>query len=225
MISIPNLRRYRNSEFVAFMNDVIQLVDAANIAALANPLSALQTAYGDLETSFKVSQGSMITASIQELDARRDAAIKGIRAVTKAYVYHFDATFQSAGTLVLQTIDKYGRQISELNYQAQTASLKSLIKDIENDTDLTAALTTLHLTSWFAEMKTANEAFEQKYLERVTDSAAKKVAPVNEERPQAMAAYQTLMKHIEANTILNASPELSALTNSLNGLITKYNQI
>lgn len=225
MISTPNLRRYRNSEFVAFMNDVIKLVDTANIAALANSLSALQTTYDDLETSFKVSQGSTITATVQDLDARRDAAIKGIRAVVKGYAYHFDTAMQSASTLVLQTIDKYGRQLNELNYQAQTASLKSLIKDIENDADLTAALTSLHLAVWFAEMKTANEAFEQKYLERVTDNAAKKVVPVSEQRPPATAAYETLVKHIEANNVLNPSPELSALANALNELITKYNQI
>lgn len=223
MISTSNLRRYRNSEFVAFMNDVIQLVDTANIAALANPLSVLQTAYDELETSFKVSQGSTITASVQELDARRDAAIKGVRAVAKAYTNHFDTATQSAGALILQTIDKYGRQISELNYQAQTASLKSLIKDMENDVDLTAALSSLNLTTWFAEMKTANEAFEQKYLERVTDSAAKKVVAVSEQRPPATEAYQTVIKHIEANTVLNASPELSALTGALNELIMKYN--
>lgn len=225
MISTPNLRRYRNSEFIAFFNDVIRLVQEVNIAALATPLSGLQNVYNDLDTSFQVSQGNLMTNTIQTLDARRDAAIKGIRGVAKSYQNHFETASTDAAALILQAIDKYGRQISELNYQAQTASMKGLIKDIENDADLTTALTTLNLTTWFTEMKIANEAFEQKYLERVTDNAAKKVVPVSKHRPIAVQEYETLVKYIEANEVLNPSEELTTLKKSLEELINKYNAL
>ena len=225
MISTPSLKRYRNSEFIAFFSDVLQFVNTANITALTTPLVSLQNAYDDLGNSFKVSKGSLITESIQALDARRDVAVKGIRMSAKAFMYHFDDDIKAAATAVFQNIIKYGSRLTELNYQGETASLKSLIKDFENDTTLTAALTTLNLSAWVAELKTANESFEQKYLERITDNADKKVTAVGEHRPAAITAYQNLVKHIEANAVLNPSDELTVLINNLEELVGKYNQI
>ncbi|MFK7949480.1 MAG: DUF6261 family protein [Saprospiraceae bacterium] len=225
MISEPKLKTYRNSEFIAFMNDTLGLLTRANIAALSSPQADLQTAYDGLETSFKVSQGSLLTASIQELDARRDAAIRGIHQAAKAYSFHYEEATQVAAIAVAKAISKYGTRIAQLNYQAQTATLKSLIKDFENDADLTAALTTLNLSTWVAELKAANIAFEEKYLDRVTDKANKKVAPVSEQRPAAMTAYATVVQHIQANQILNPSAALTELVGQLNELVVKYNAL
>jgi len=225
MISEPKLKTYRNSEFIAFINDTLGLLTRANIAALSTAQAELQTAYDALETSFKVSQGSLLTVSVQELDARRDAAIRGIHSMAKAYTFHYDEAMASAGTAVSKAISKYGSRIAQLNYQAQTATLKSLIKDFENDADLTAALATLNLADWTTEMKAANTAFEEKYLDRVTDTAGKKVVPVSEQRPAAIAAYDTVVKHIQANEILNPSATLTELIGQLSELVTKYNNL
>lgn len=223
MISEPKLKTYRNSEFIAFINDTLGLLTRANIAALSSPQANLQTAYDDLETSFKVSQGSLLTASVQELDARRDAAIRGINQAAKAYSFHYDEATQSAAVAVTKAISKYGTRIAQLNYQAQTATLKSLVKDFENDADLTAALTSLNLTAWVAELKNANTDFEAKYLDRVTDKANKKTTPVSEHRPAAIAAYDTMVQHIQANNILSPSTALTELIGQLNELVLKYN--
>lgn len=223
MLPTPNFRAYRNSEFIAFIGDVVELSKRNNIAELASQQAELETEYLQLDRAFKVSQGSLITTDIRSLDARRDAAIRGIRGVVVAYRYHFDAGAQAAANLLLQAIDKYGKQIASMNYQAQTATLKSLIQDLEVDADLTAALTSLHLTDWVAELKTANETFETTYLDRVRDNANKKMAPVSEYRPAAVEAYTTFVKHIEANNILNPSAALTDLIGQLQQLIEKYN--
>ncbi len=225
MISEPKLKTYRNSEFIAFMNDTLGLLTRANIAALSSSQADLQTAYDALDTSFKVSQGSLLTASVRELDARRDAALRGIHAAAKAYSFHYDEATQAAAVAVTKAISKYGSRIAQLNYQAQTATLKSLVNDFENDADLTAALTTLHLTAWTAELKNANIDFETKYLDRVTDQANKKVSPVSEQRPAAIEAYNTLIQHIQANHILNPSAALTELIGQLNELVMKYNAL
>ena len=225
MISEPKLKTYRNDEFIAFMNDILVLLTRANIAALSTAQGELQTAYDALDTSFKVSQGSLLTASVQELDARRDAALRGIHAAAKAYSFHYDEATQAAAVAVTKAISKYGTRIAQLSYQAQTATLKSLVNDFENDADLTAALNTLNLTAWTAELKAANTAFEEKYLDRVTDQANKKVSPVSEHRPVAIEAYNTLVQHIQANNILNPSATLTELIGQLNELVVKYNAL
>lgn len=225
MISEPKLKSYRNDEFIAFINDVLELLTRANITALSTPQNELQASYDTLDNSFKVSRGSLLTASVQELDARRDAAIRGIHTAAKAYSFHYEATKKEAATALAKAISKYGSRIAQLSYPAQTATLKSLIGDLENDADLTAALTTLDLTAWKDELKAANTAFEQRYLDRVADNAGKKVTPIREHRPAAVAAYENVVKHIQANEILNPSAELTELVGQLEQLVVKYNAL
>jgi hypothetical protein len=225
MIKEPRLKTYRNSEFLEFVSSTIELVNRSGLIILDNPKSDLENAYKDLDKSFKASQGSNLTATVQELDARRDDAIRGLRALSKAYTYHFDADKKAAGAALLKTIDKYSGNIAQLNYQAETATLKSLVGDFNNDADLAAAIVTLELTTWVTELNNANVDFETKYLDRVTDTASKQTVAVREHRPAAIEAYQTLIKHIEANNVLSPSAALTDLIGQLNELVNKYNAL
>ena len=225
MITEPKLKSYRNSEFLEFISSTIELVNRSGIVALDPPKAALEVAYNNLDNSFKVSQGSLLTATVQELDVRRDDAVRGLRGLAKAYTYHFDTDKKAAGIAIFQAINKYSGNIAQLNYQAQTATLKSLSGDFEDDAVLAAAIVTLDLAAWTAELKNANIDFETKYLDRVTDQANKKVAPVSEQRPAAIEAYNTLIQHIQANHILNPSAALTELIGQLNELVMKYNAL
>ncbi|MGB1206806.1 MAG: DUF6261 family protein [Chitinophagales bacterium] len=222
-MNIPRLTRFRNSEFIAFISDVIELTRQTNFAPLAAPFADLETAYANLDMAFKIVQGNLLTQSVQELDAGRDLAIRGIKAITKAYHLHYKETYRLAAAAILQELNKYDRSIHTLSYQAQTATTDSLIKDFDASADLTAALALLHLTEWKAELALLNQAFSQKYLERVQDEAEKEQEPVRALRPAAITAYESLVRHIEAHHLLTPSDSLKSLIAQLNELIKKYN--
>jgi hypothetical protein len=100
-----------------------------------------------------------------------------------------------------------------------------LVNEFENDADLVAALTLLNMTGWKDELKTANTDFENKYLDRISEDVVKDLPPVSELRPVAIDAYYDVLQHIQANNVLNPSPDLTTLKEELERLAEKYNQI
>lgn len=221
----PRLTSYRNDEFIAYIKASVELLTRANIPALVNVQADLQAAYDDLEHSFKVQRGSLLTATLQELDSRRDRAIRGLLNVVKAYGLHYDSSIVTAAMLLERAIVNYGTQIYTFNYQAETSTIVSLVNDFESDPDLVAALTLLNLTGWKDELKAANTDFEIKYLDRISEDVTKQVTPVSELRPAAIDAYGNLLQHVQANNVLNPSPALTTLIEELNRLAEKYNEI
>ena len=221
----PRFRLYRNDEFIAYIKASLDLLTRANIPALSTAQTTLQAAYDELELSFKINKGSLLTATIQELDTRRDNAIRGILNVVRGYSLHYDAAVKSAAFLIERSIVNYGTKIYTFNYQAETSTIVSLVNDFEGDPDLVAALTLLNLTGWKDELKTANTDFEGKYLDRINEDVTKQVTPVIELRPAAIDAYGNLLQHVQANNVLNPSPALTTLTEELNRLAEKYNEI
>lgn len=225
MLNIPRLSVYRNTEFIGFMTDVLDFANAANVAALTDKVAVLQSNIDVMNNSFKAATHSDLTKDVQALDLRRDNAIKGIKTIATAHKFHANEANINASTSIINSIDKYGQNIARFNYQAQTVTLQSLINDWGNDADFEAALTLLHLNDWITELKMANEAFKTTYQDRVTDMANKQRIAVSELRPATTEAYITLVKHIEANDILNPSAELTNLIRQLNELVNKYNAI
>jgi hypothetical protein len=222
MIGEARVKKYRNAEFIGFMRSTVELIDKYNLTVLAAVKQDLVDAHKNLDLSFKVSSGSRITATVQELDARRDEAITGLTGVCKFYTYHYDPAIKNASALVHKEIMKYGAGVARQTYQSETESLLSLVKDFETDVALKAALTLLGLDAWVAELKAANLAFNEAYLARVGDVAEKKVAPVTDYRPAAVAAYDKLVQHAKAFSIATPSEGLTSFVKELAELERKY---
>lgn len=224
MIPAPKLKLYRNGLLIAFFNDLIEVGNEANISALRTVLNNLQTVQANLKASYKIEKGSLITEELKILDKRRDMAIQGIKTVVKGYTYYFDTTVQDKARLILRIFTKHGSRIANFNYGSQTAIVKSIISEFETNEHLQSAIDTFHLSLWIAELKTANESFGEKYLYRIAEFAAKKGVSVTKQRPEAFATCQKFMKHLNANMILNPTPELTLLTATVTELVKKYNQ-
>ena len=225
MLTTAKLKSYRIGELLEFLGGTIEIINRSELTVLDNAKSDLIEAYKALDNSFKVSQGSRITETVQTLDARRDEAIMGIAQLVKAFTYHFKPELAAAAELMQKEINKYGVNIAKLNYQAQTAAIKSLLQDFENDGALRAAVSILQLTEWITELKTANDAFATAYLNRVADVVDKKVPPISDLRPAAYAAMEKLNQHVVANTVLNPSEELNTVVAQLEELSRKYNTV
>ena len=124
-----------------------------------------------------------------------------------------------------QKIQAYQLGIQLQNYQAETATLNSLIGDWENKPELVAALTTLGLTDWKEELKNTNNTFNTKYILRTQEYGAASPENIKSKREEANAVYYELRNFIVAYATINATNPLYTKTvNELNALITQYNQ-
>jgi DNA uptake protein ComE-like DNA-binding protein len=222
----PTLDRYRNSEFLQYMKDVLELVNTQDVDVLqiTTQRDALATLATQMDYLFQQEKSSGITQELIELDARRDKAFMGIKANLEAYNYHFDTQMQAAARSLLYNLNNYGTNIPRMNYQAETAIIDSMLSDWETETDLINAVTTAGLNTWVAELKTANEAFNNRYLARVSESAANPATSFTAVREVVTDAYKTLTAHVEAHATLGSNTAHQELVNEFSILAKQYNQ-
>lgn len=225
-MEIPVFSRFRNSEFLQYMKDVLELVNANDVESLqlTTQRDALATVTSQIDNLFQQEQSSGITQELINLDNRRDKAFMGIKASLEAYDYHYDERMQSASRSLLYNLNNYGTNIPRMNYQAETAVIDSMLSDWETETDLISAITTVGLANWIAELKTANAAFNDRYLARVSESAANPATSFTSVREVATDAYRELTAHVEAHATLGSNVVHQELVNEFGVLAKQYNQ-
>lgn len=221
------IEKLRNGEFIAVGKDFISFIEAANPATLGlgAAYSSFKSSWEELDKYFMLERGSILTDDLIALDNRRDDALVGIRTVAEGYGRHFDVASKGASERILACIDKYGSAIHRQNFLAETETIRNLVQDFENDVPVKNALTALGLTAWVAELKDANNAFNQTYLQRTQEASERPDESMATRRKPAIEVYRTLVKTIDAKNILDPSAALTSLMGSLNALIDKYNQV
>ncbi len=223
----PYLTRFRNGEYLRYMKDVLDIVNAQDldILLLTETTNNLSSAVASINNAYQQSLGSALTKDVTALDDRRGNAIIGIRAVVKGFTYHFDPTVIAAANVILDAISAHGEKISRLSYQQESAVLESLINDFDTIPVLAEAVLTLDLNAWLAELKTANTLFIEKYLERVKTSAANPSINLGGLRYTTTTAYRTLVKQVDAHATLSNVSAYATILNEIDVLAKTYNQV
>jgi Family of unknown function (DUF6261) len=226
-ITTPALGLYRNSEFIRYMKNVAFICSNNNprLLKIDTQVAGLQAATTPLDDLFMMERGNLLTAELQALDARRDAAITGLRMAISAFSLHFDDSMKKAAETAAAGIDKYGNSLARLNYVAETEVIESLVADIAADAQLAAAIATLQLDSWVAELNTANQLFNTTYISRTGSYASKPDGSLTELRVVTAQAYNTLAAHITAHDTLTPSDGYTKLVGELNSLTEQYNKM
>ena len=224
-----DLIKLRNAEFLQFSKDVMGIVTLNNIGALdvALQFAAFQNTTNVIENLFATDQGSDTTPLIQTLDNRRDNAIQGIISLANAMTFHFDPNINAAAVAISEHVKLYGNGqtgISKQNYMAETASITNIIADWDTKPNLTAAINTLGLAAWKAELNTANQLFNTAYLARTQEIGAANPDTIKEKRLESTNLYYALRDRIGAfYTINNGANPWGKAVNEINALIEQYN--
>ncbi|WP_298427919.1 DUF6261 family protein [uncultured Kordia sp.] len=222
----PVYSRYRNSELLQYMKDVLELVNAndVDVLQLTTQRDALATLIAQMDNLFQQEQSSGITQELIDLDDRRDKAFIGIKATLEANQYHFDETVKDAAASLLYNMNSYGTNIPRMNYQAETAVIDSMLSEWETETVLIAAIATLGLGGWIAELKIANQVFNDRYLARISESAANPATSFTAIRDVVISTYRELTAHVQAHATLGSNATHQELVNEISVLAKQYNQ-
>ncbi len=222
---MPTFRTYSNSESINFMDNALDIFKKNPLPALRAQVDDLQKQFDLITASFKKELGSAKSVDLKDLDRQRDRATQGIKDIAEAYLYHYEDKYVRAGDAIVRSMNKYAKNITRLGYTAQTTVINNLIEDWDKDTDLQEAIVLLHLENWKGKLNELNETFNATYIARNKEDTEKnKTLSATKMRRGMEDAYREVAKYLNANLILNATPELEAAAAQLNTLIQKYNQ-
>lgn len=217
---------YRHKECIQYFSDTVSIYTKFDLVALkldgfVNQMVAKNALLVEL---FEIAKKNENTETIESLDERRDRAIVGIRKVADGFSTYFEANKELAAKLVINHIDKYGSQISKMNYLAETTAINGVVNDLENETDVKAAVTLLGLTAWVGELKQANIDFNAKYLERNADLANQPDQNVRDARMQTYPVFNLLMEKTASFYSAFGNQEYKTIIDQMDELTLKFNE-
>jgi hypothetical protein len=226
MLTHPHLSQFVLPEFIPYIKSAIKLCNDNNTADVLEIKSFVDdtiTANNPVEAAYAYQKDSPYTIKIEARDMRRDRGVVGIRAECFAKINHFDPAIVAAAETVLHCYDKYGKRIQDLSLVIETEIIDQLINDFENDTTVSAAITTLGLKPWVAELKAANKDFKEIYIERIKKYADKPSLPAHQLKPAAVVAFNELFKQIDSRNNIDKTGKYKMLIAQLNALTEQYN--
>ena len=227
MLEIIGLTKLRNNEFVQYNKSYRDIVNAHTPTVLKiNTQATSYSAVVDHLTAIYIKEkGSDITPEIIAADDRRDLALMGISMVVKGYNHSHVSDNVIAAGIIEYTFNKYGKNIGDLNYQAETSTVNNLVGDLQTDTKTKAAVTLLGLTDWVIELASANNAFDALYLNRNTDYAIRSKEESIDLRKSVTANQKELIGFINGYAITTPSDAYNKLIDELNTLGKQYQNL
>lgn len=227
MIKSIDLHNLRNANYLQFQKDFLEIILRNNpeVLQIITKYKDLSDKTNELENLFKKVLANPISQELLVLDERRDAAVNGIYYIALGYSYHYEEDTKHAAEALLANFKLYGSGIARLNYQAETATINSLMNDWDNKPELSQAIDTLSLKAWKDELKSINTEFSTRYLDRTQDYGNATPENLKIKREETNTVYYALRDRINALHLLAETPPSPYCTviNQLNALIKQYN--
>lgn len=236
MITTPLLEKYRNGDFIQYMNNVLDLVTEARAATLnlAPQRTALYNGMQEMNTLWQPARGSEITPQIAQLDTRRDSIFSGLKMTADAWAHHhYDDAQRNAAILIADNMAAHGHKIQDLRYQEETAVLNAILNDLENE--YSDAVSLLGLAPWVSELRSVNTEFNDLYVARTQALSTQQTGAVETQRNQVTTDFRGLKTLFEARMAVaevdggaNLSEfetvhnEWSTLSGAYNDAVTRY---
>lgn len=194
-------------------------------ALLANPkikkaAELLAVAVQKEDDYFARSQKNLITDDIRKADEERRRMVNAMRRTLKGFVDHPEAEKARAAETILKVMVAY-RLNTRMQLERETGSIISFIGDCEKI--YAADLLALGLKPYVDTLKTANEKIERWITQR-SDSMPETLGTLRTARREADAAYQWLVKIVNACAMVDDSLDTAPFISHMNKVVRRYKQ-
>lgn len=219
------LEKYRNSEFIQFLKDLVKIYKAFNLKTLKLDalIAEIETYITQLEELFAIAKKNENTELLENADLRRDRAIIGIRTLAVALENFFETDTETAAIVVVNIIDKYGTGIANYNYIKETNTISSIVNDFETDAKAMAAVSLLKISNWVGELKSANIEFNNIYLMRNKDTTSQPDQNLRDLRKPSTEKYSALIEKTKSYFNVTETQDYKTILDEIDTLVIKYN--
>ncbi|KAA5537436.1 hypothetical protein F0919_07105 [Taibaiella lutea] len=230
MITTPNLEKFRQGDFVQYMNNVLEILTAtqANNLLVANQRNNLKALTEELNATWQPIVGSELTPEIEAIDRQRDLIFTGFKLTLDNWASnHYYPEWRNAAFMLSDNIAGHGERITLMRYQQQTATFNAIINDFENE--LLVHLQTLNLQDWLAEIKTLNTTFNEMYVKRTQAISGHQPGLIDELIGKTTIVFRQLKSIFEARFAVAVAdgayivPEFQQVENEWSMLGQQYN--
>jgi hypothetical protein len=220
----PDVTHYNISDHLEFHTLSYRTCEKYDFIVNAHPLiENYRDALAMEELVYKWFRKSEYTAKKAEADHARDHAVKGIEAVVRNDMKHFDPAVRDNALHLHMLLETYGN-ITKADYDGETAAIDSLLARLQSPAYNPAVLA-LGLTPWVNELHAQNELFKS----YVDDAAQEQIEkPDTTPRTARHATDEALRKITEVVTsliILKLPVEYTAFVEEFNTLVNHYNTL
>ena len=236
MITTPNLEKFRQGDFVQYMNNVLEIITEAR-ASLFNvspQRGALKNATDALNDAWQPSLGSELTPEIVELDKQRDSVFSGFKVMVDNWATnHFVPEMRNAAFIISDNIAGHGDKITVMRYQQQTATINAILNDLNGE--LAPHVATLSVTDWIDRLTELNDSFNGRYVERAQAISGRQEGIINTMIQEVTQKFRDLKAIFEARFAVatadgsanisqfqQAENEWSTITDQYNQAVTRY---
>jgi hypothetical protein len=228
MINNINIREFRNADFSQFFKHIISIIEKNDPQALqvAAEFSDLQFRFAEVESLFKVASGSELTKEMEELDRQRDQVLYGIQYLVKGFNCSRDAAVKMHAAHLFAHLSNFGPRIQQQNYHAESAIIRNIIDDWNEQPLLSEAVTALNLDSWKHDLENLNNLFEERFLKRSEAISAESRENMMTKRVAAANAYYELCKLLNAFEVTSkGAPAYVRVIEFINEVVNVSNAI
>jgi hypothetical protein len=194
-------------------------------AIIASPdlLTAYIQALQQEQRVYKWLRKSEWTAKKADADHARDRTFKGIVAIVKTDMNHFDPSIRDNALHVHNLLAAYGN-LTKADYDAETANIDSLVARLTGE-EYYNSVQALNLTGWVNELHEQNELFKS-YVDDAAQEKIEKpeIAPIAA-RSQTDNALKQITNRITSLVILNGKDAYAGFIAEFNVLADHYNNI
>jgi hypothetical protein len=192
---------------------------AAIVTGLLPRLNELIELEGQLVDALR---SSAYTERIAEADRRVDRNVTGINAVVTASLHHYDPAVVEAAKVLDLRLKSFRGEIEKKAYEEESAAVKILVADLQNVYAAQVAL--LNLNGWVAELTDAQNTFEQLFIQRNKELAARPNEKLREVRMAVDSVYHHIVERVDAYGILNGYDATASFVGELNREVTYFNE-
>jgi hypothetical protein len=214
----------RNEAHYRFLLLVKKLIEshtgvAGIVGALLPELYALLTVEGKLVDTV---HASTLTKQLAEIDRRLDRVIAGLILAIRAALHHSNPDVVNAAERLRLRLKAFRNGIERKAYEEVSAAVKILVADLQGDCEPQVSL--LNFGVWVTGIAAAQSDFEQVFLQRSAEHAARPQENLKDIRRKIDAVYRRIIERVNAYTVLNGTETTGDFISKLNGEIIYFNE-
>jgi hypothetical protein len=220
-VRFAHLRNEAHYQFLLLTRTLLNGYPA--VAAIVTELLEKFFELLDLEgTLVDAVRSSEYTEELAEADRRIDRDIVGINSAIESALHHYDEKVAKDARVLELRMRGFRGEIEKKSYEEESAAVKILVHDLQNT--YTAQVATLAIGGWVTELAAAQVAFDQLFILRNAELAARPKQKIREVRRATEAAYRQIVERIEAYIVINGDTACRSFVDELNHEVLYFNE-